>query len=107
MRIILTTFPDRRTAERTIRGLVEGRLIACGTIVPARSIYRWKGRIESSSEHLSLLKTTTAKAPAVVEYLSAKHPYEVPEIVVVRPGQLSGPYEAWLRESVRPPMGSR
>lgn len=100
MRIVLTTFPDERTAHRVGRKLLAARLAACLTTLPARSVYWWKGAMEESSECLALLKTTAKGAPALVRALAAAHPYEVPEIVTLRPEAVSAPYREWLEATV-------
>ena len=56
--IVLTTTANADEAARLGRTLVEERLAACATLIPAvQSIYRWKGEIESSTETLLLIKT--------------------------------------------------
>ena len=60
-RVVLTTAANSEEAARLGRTLVEERLVACATLLPAiESIYRWKGRIESSVESMLLLKTNSA-----------------------------------------------
>jgi periplasmic divalent cation tolerance protein len=49
-RIVLTTTASPEEAARLGRTLVEERLVACATLIPAaQSIYRWQGQIESST----------------------------------------------------------
>ena len=43
--LVLTTLGSSGDARELVRGLVEDRLIACGTMVPAASIYRWEGAV--------------------------------------------------------------
>jgi len=58
IRIVLTTTANPDEAARLGRTLVEERLAACATLIPAvQSIYHWQGQVESSSETLLLLKT--------------------------------------------------
>ena len=46
---VTTTTEKKEDAERIARSLVETRLAACVQIVgPIESIYRWKGRIETT-----------------------------------------------------------
>lgn len=82
--IILCTYPDRESAEKTARLLVEKRLAACVNILPGlTSIYRWQDKIEAAQELLLLIKSSgdiyqTLEA-AIVEH----HPYELPEILTI------------------------
>lgn len=101
IRLILTTFADEAAAESAVRSLLEERLIACGTLIPgARSIYRWKGVVEDSSEVQVLLKTSGEQASRCMARLVQLHPYEVPEIMELEPNAVSVPYAAWIRESL-------
>jgi len=101
IRLILSTLADEVTASSLIRLLLEEEFIACGSIVPGvRSIYRWKGGVEESSEVQIILKTTAEKASRCVARLTALHPYEVPEIVELEPSSVSAPFASWIRESL-------
>ena len=81
--------------------LVESQLAACVNLVPAvESIYRWQGKIEHSHEVLAIFKTTADAWTAFEARVRELHPYEVPEIVALRPEEVSGAYAKWVRESV-------
>jgi periplasmic divalent cation tolerance protein len=98
---VFVTYPDRRSAERAVLGLVEKKLAACGQIAgPVRSVYRWKGRIERSAEYLCLFKTTTARYKKFEQAVKAGHPYEVPEIAAVPIVKGSTDYLKWLKKGV-------
>jgi periplasmic divalent cation tolerance protein len=95
--VILTTLPSREAAETIARTLVEERLAACVQLIDGlRSIYRWEGRIDESAEVQLIAKTTPAAAGALIDRLSALHPYEVPEVLVLD-ATASASYAAWLR----------
>ncbi len=103
-RIVLTTVASAEEAARLGGALVEERLAACATLLPAvQSIYRWKGEIESSAECLLLLKTAADKLPALEARLHELHSYETPEFLVLAVEAGSHPYLAWLDASVREP----
>ena len=99
--IVLTTVGAAFDAAALARELVEQRLAACVNIVPRiESVYRWKGRVEADAEQLLLIKTTAERVEALRAALAARHPYEVPEFVVIAPEQIAEPYRAWLVASV-------
>ena len=103
-RIVLTTVASPAEGVRLGRTLVEERLVACATLVPAvESIYRWQGKIESSAETLLLLKTTGDRLPALEARLTELHSYQTPEFVVLAIESGSHPYLAWLEASLRVP----
>ena len=56
--VVLTTCDSEEQATRIARHLVEHRVAACVNIVPGmRSIYRWNGKIEDTSELLLVIKS--------------------------------------------------
>jgi periplasmic divalent cation tolerance protein len=97
--IVLTTCPDEVCAERIARALVAEGLAACVNILPPmRSIYRWKGKIEDVTEQLLVIKSVTARFPAIRDRLRALHPYELPEIIAVPIADGLPEYLAWLNK---------
>ena len=84
------------------RTLVEERLAACATLVPAaQSIYRWQGQIESSTETLLLLKTGPDQLAALEARLLELHSYQTPEFLVLGVESASHSYLEWLHDSLR------
>lgn len=101
-RVVMTTVVGPEDAARMGRTLVEERLAACATLVPAiQSIYRWQGQIESSTETLLLLKTESERLVALEARLRELHSYQVPEFLVLSIESGSHPYLAWLQASLR------
>ena len=96
-RIVLTTAANPEEAGQLGRTLVEERLAACATLIPAvESIYRWKGNIETSAETMLLLKTSAELIPALEQRLHALHSYETPEFLVLPVESGSEAYLQWM-----------
>lgn len=82
--LVFTNLPDRTRAQTLAQALIERRLAACvNVLADCTSVYRWEGKVESSAEVPLLIKTTTARYPALEAAIRDLHPYEVPEIVAV------------------------
>jgi len=57
--LVITNLPDRASAETLARALIERRAAACVNILaPCRSVYRWKGAVETADEVPVFAKTT-------------------------------------------------
>ncbi len=98
---IFCTCPDEDTAERLARGLVEAKHAACVNILPgARSVYRWKDKVEQAQESLMIIKTTATHFFVIEHWMREHHPYDVPELLSVKAEHVSEDYLAWLRGSV-------
>jgi periplasmic divalent cation tolerance protein len=97
--LVITTLPDRETAERLAGALVGRGLAACVNIgAPVTSIYRWEGKLEQGSEHLVTIKTTRRCYAALESAIVEQHPYELPEVIAVPiTAGLSG-YLAWIEQ---------
>jgi periplasmic divalent cation tolerance protein len=102
-RIVLTTAANPDEGRRLGRTLVEERLAACATLIPAvESIYHWKGAVESAAETMLLLKTEADELAAMEARLLALHTYDTPEFLVLPIEQGSQAYLAWMRASLIP-----
>ncbi len=95
--LVLTNLPDRAAAERLAGALIEQRVAACVNIfAPCRSVYRWKGAVQSEEEHPVLIKTSAERYPALEAAIRAAHPYELPEIIAVPVERGLPAYLAWV-----------
>ena len=98
--IVLTTWPADRDADEFAHTLVAERLAACVNLLPPmRSIYTWKGAVESADERQIVIKTTGARVRELEARIQALHPYDVPEFVVLSILDGSHPYLSWLSDS--------
>ncbi len=94
---IITTGDDREIIEKIGKDLVEKKLIACAQILgPIRSIYRWKGVVENTSEWLLLMKSKASLYPAIEKEIQQQHPYELPEIIATNIDTGLAGYMDWL-----------
>jgi periplasmic divalent cation tolerance protein len=99
--LVLTTLGTEADAHAFVTALVEQRLIACGTVLPAaRSIYRWEGKVTAAGEVVVLLKTNAARWDALRSSVERLHPYEVPELLAVPVSHGLERYMAWLSNEV-------
>lgn len=102
MILVLSTFPDPRSAKAAARDLVARRLAACASIIPIEcSIYRWGGKVEEHPERLLLIKTRKNAYAAVENRIKALHPHRVPEIIYVDVARGEKHYLDWVESSTR------
>jgi periplasmic divalent cation tolerance protein len=98
---VYAVFANAQEAERIGRTAIEERLAACINILgPIRSIYRWKGKIESAEEVAAIFKTHHWRSDALMERLAALHSYDVPCVVSWPIDKILGPYADWVEDSV-------
>ncbi|GAA1811362.1 divalent-cation tolerance protein CutA [Planosporangium flavigriseum] len=100
---VSTTIDSPDAATELARSAVEARTAACGQVVgPINSVYWWEGKVDSAQEWLVLFKTTADRADALVEYIRALHPYEVPEVISTPITGGNPAYLAWIGQETRP-----
>jgi periplasmic divalent cation tolerance protein len=96
--VVLVTCGSAREARRIARAVVENRLAACGNTLeaPVRSIYRWKGKVESAREYLLIIKTSRRRFAALERAVKRLHSYDVPEIVALPIVGGARDYLSWI-----------
>ncbi len=100
-RQVTTTLPDRESANRLGRTLVDERLAACAQVVgPVSSVYRWQGEVETAAEWYCHLKTTALQVAPLMARIHQLHPYETPEIIALPVAEGDPGYLKWIEESV-------
>jgi periplasmic divalent cation tolerance protein len=96
------TIDDAARGDAIVDALLQERLIACAQrLGPVTSRYRWHGAIEHAEEWLFVCKTVRDRVDAVVECVTALHPYDVPEIVASDVVSGLGAYLAWIEDETR------
>lgn len=101
--LALTTFPGDFDTSALAQELVGAGLVACVNILPAvQSVYTWEGVPTTDTEQQLILKTTTDMVDALWEVLQDRHPYDVPEFLVLPVIDGSQDYLRWVERSVGP-----
>jgi periplasmic divalent cation tolerance protein len=96
---VLSTCPDTAVAEKLAQSLLDAGLAACVNILPGvRSMYVWKGSLQSATEVLMVIKTPATNFDRLRASLVAAHPYELPEVVALEIADGHHPYLQWLAD---------
>ncbi|AVJ34736.1 divalent-cation tolerance protein CutA [Stenotrophomonas indicatrix] len=100
--LLLTTCPDRASAERIAHALVAEHLAACVTRLDgAQSTYRWQGEVTTDTELQLLVKTTASRVDEAIARIVELHPYELPECIAVETRAGLPAYLDWIRAQTR------
>ena len=80
--VTLCTCPDKDSAEKIARLLVENKFAACVNILPnIKSVYTWQGQVECAEEQLLIIKSCATLYQDIEAAIRNRHPYEIPEII--------------------------
>lgn len=97
--IALTTTPNKKVAKKIAKKLVKSRFVACINIVPnLTSIYAWNNKIKSNKEVLMIAKGRYKK---IKKTILKFHPYEVPEIIAIKPKKIEKTYKQWIKQNTK------
>ena len=99
---VYAIFANAEEAERIGRAMVEERLAACVNVLgPIRSIYRWKGAVDTSDEVAAIFKTSEERAADLIAGIAALHSYEVPCVAAWPVDMVHAAYADWGEEATR------
>jgi periplasmic divalent cation tolerance protein len=95
--VVLTTCDSKKHADKLARHLVKQRVAACVNVLPkARSIYRWKDKVEEASEWMLVIKSRRDLLVVLRAEIQKLHTYEVPELIALPVVDGSEAYLAWF-----------
>ncbi|MEQ9640870.1 MAG: divalent-cation tolerance protein CutA [Alphaproteobacteria bacterium] len=100
--LLYVTCPDKATACRIGRVLVDKRLAACVNVHGGHTaIYRWDGDVQEGEETAMTVKTRASLIGQVNQTVRAEHPDDVP-CVVSLPIQGGNPdFLSWIIRETR------
>lgn len=97
---VVTSVGTEQQALDIAHALVQRRLAACVNILPgARSIFRWKGKVQQDNEFLLLIKTLETNFDGVRDAIKELNAYELPEIVAFPAAMTDAAFAAGVAES--------
>ena len=81
---VYTTVNNIQDARKIAHTLIDEQIVACVNIIPeVESIYKWKGKIEESSEYILIAKTVDENVGKTIDRIKDLHSYELPDIIVL------------------------
>jgi periplasmic divalent cation tolerance protein len=97
MIVVLTTFPDKKSATRAARSIVKNKLAACVNILRVESsVYEWEGKMKEDDEFLLIIKAASRNYKPLEKALASGHPYKLPEIIRIKAQGGFGKYVGWV-----------
>ena len=95
--LVWCPFPDRESAAKAAKVLLDEKLIACANVLPGMlSLYEWKGERGEDEEAGALFKTDAALLDRAIARIGELHPYEQPTILGWKCDAASPQTAAWL-----------
>lgn len=99
--VVYCTYPDKETADKIAKELLDKRLVACINVIPGlTSHYIWKGDLEKGDECLLVMKTQQDKLQSLEQAILESHPYDFPEFIAMPIIYGNKQYLDWVTEVV-------
>lgn len=99
--VIYTTIGNREQAEFLAKTIIENKLVGCVNFLPIQSMYQWDNDIREDKEVGLIIKTTKEKLPALREYITSHHPYEIPCILEFPMVVSNEAYSNWIESQCK------
>ncbi len=89
-------------AKLLAQQLIDEHLAACVQIQEGiQSVYRWDGKICDDTEVLFSAKSSPSQWQLIEAFIKSHHPYQLPEILALKPAEYSQAYGVWINEESR------
>jgi len=93
--IIYSSFPNKDSALRIGKLMLDNKLIACANIFKIESQYIWKGKFHEEDEYGAHFKTSISKKNQAIKFINKNHPYEIP-LITNQEVVVNNAYKAWM-----------
>lgn len=101
MILVYITNPDKKTALKISRHLLEKKLIGCANIFKIQSLYWWQGKVKNSGEYVILVKTIDKNYSKIQKEIYKIHPYKIPCIMKFKVNKINKDYLNWLANNIK------
>lgn len=100
--VILITASTGEEAQQIADKLLAQRKAACVNIIPkVRSLFWWKGELDSAEETLLIVKSGASLVDEIVNLVKEVHSYEVPEVIALPLVGGNQDYLNWMSAELR------
>jgi periplasmic divalent cation tolerance protein len=101
--VVLVSASSQEQGKAIAKALVEAKLAACVTLIPAHSIYTWQGQVMDEQQWQMIIKTELGQFSLLENKIRELHSDEVPEIISLPIIGGFAPYLQWILENVNVP----
>lgn len=99
--LLYVTASSKSEALSLGQSAVKSRQAACANVLgDSTSIYWWEGEIETNTETILILKTTSDKLESLIDKLKKGHSYECPCILAIEIKKGNSDFLSWISKEV-------
>lgn len=100
--LVMTSCPDKETADKIARSIVNTKLAACVQIsAPVTSVYMWQSELCQEQEFSLQIKCHNRHYDELAKLIISMHPYDVAELIAIEIAKGSSAYLDWIKETTQ------
>ena len=100
--LVYITAPDAAAARKVADALISEKLCACVNIYDnVQSVFFWDGAVQDEMEMTMIAKTKRSLFGALLEKVTAVHPYDVPCVVCLPIADGNPAFLQWIADETR------
>lgn len=97
MLILQTSIDSKEKAKFLAEKLLKKELAACVQISKIQSLYIWESKFENTKEYVLNCKISAKNRKKVMKFITKNHPYDLPEIIIIKPKYVNKKYKMWVK----------
>ena len=94
--MIESAFDNKEELEKTIKELLDKKLVCSCQVVKSNSQWRWNGELESAKEFLIFMKTKRTLVNDIYEVIKQIHSYNCFEFAIFPLDSCNNDYLKWI-----------
>ena len=83
------------------QSIIDSNLASCVDLKRTNSVFRWEGEIQTNSETILILKTTSEKLASLIDKLKKIHSYECPCVLAINIKKGNSDFLDWITHEVQ------
>lgn len=99
--MIETAFDNKEELERTIKELLDKKLVSSCQVVESNSTWNWNGELESAKELLLFMKSKNTLVNDIYKVIKQIHSYDCFEFAIFQLDSCNKDYLKWIDDEAK------
>lgn len=99
--MIESAFDNKEELDKTIKELLDKKLVSSCQVVASQSTWNWNSDRESAQEYLIFMKTKTSLAKEIYDVIRCIHSYECFEFAIFNLSSNNKEYLNWIEKETK------
>lgn len=96
--LIISTVPSIKYANYIAKKLLKDKIVSCVQLNPVNVLFYWENILKEKKEVQIFIKTLLIFSKEVFSKIKKYHPYDIPEIFLIKIDKISKKYFFWMNQ---------